>query len=87
MLGIPINTEISIENLILLLAPEKSLLAFADDTTGISVLVKAELNDNGNETKVSITKAARYIGNAVPPKLAEIIARSLDMNIKANNHV
>ena len=40
-----------------------------------------------DETKVSITKAARYIGNAVPPKLAEIIARSLDMNIKANNHV
>ena len=54
VLGIPISTEISIENLIFLLASSKSLLAFAEDTTGISVLVKAELNDSGNDTNVSI---------------------------------
>lgn len=30
-----------------------------------------------NEEIVSITKASRYIGNAVPPKLGEIIARSI----------
>lgn len=30
-----------------------------------------------NEEVVSITKASRYIGNAVPPKLGEIIARSI----------
>lgn len=35
-----------------------------------------------DETKVSITKAARYIGNAVPPKLGEIIAKSLNQSIK-----
>lgn len=40
-----------------------------------------------DETKVSITKAARYIGNAVPPKLGEIIAKSLDQNIKASKNV
>lgn len=30
-----------------------------------------------NEDSVSITKAARYIGNAVPPKLGEVIAKSI----------
>lgn len=30
-----------------------------------------------DEERVSITKAARYIGNAVPPKLGEVIALSL----------
>ncbi|WP_296110359.1 DNA (cytosine-5-)-methyltransferase [uncultured Alistipes sp.] len=39
-----------------------------------------------DETKVSITKAARYIGNAVPPKLGEVIARSLNQNIKASKN-
>lgn len=40
-----------------------------------------------NESRVSITKAARYIGNAVPPKLGEIIALSLYQNIKASKNV
>lgn len=40
-----------------------------------------------DETKVSITKAARYIGNAVPPKLGEIIARSLKQNINSYKNV
>lgn len=40
-----------------------------------------------DETKVSITKAARYIGNAVPPKLGEIIARSLEQNINSYKNV
>ena len=30
-----------------------------------------------NESSVSITKAARYIGNAVPPRLGEVIADSI----------
>ena len=30
-----------------------------------------------DEASVSITKAARYIGNAVPPRLGEIIAESI----------
>ena len=30
-----------------------------------------------NEESVSITKASRYIGNAVPPKLGEIIGQSI----------
>jgi DNA (cytosine-5)-methyltransferase 1 len=30
-----------------------------------------------NESSVSLTKASRYIGNAVPPKLGEVIAESI----------
>lgn len=30
-----------------------------------------------DEERVSITKASRYIGNAVPPRLGEIIAESI----------
>ena len=30
-----------------------------------------------DEAKVSLTKASRYIGNAVPPRLGEVIARSI----------
>lgn len=30
-----------------------------------------------NEATVSVTKASRYIGNAVPPKLGEVIAKSI----------
>lgn len=30
-----------------------------------------------NETSTSLTKASRYIGNAVPPKLGEVIAQSI----------
>lgn len=37
-----------------------------------------------NENDVSITKASRYIGNAVPPRLGEIIAESIIDHIK--NH-
>ena len=36
-----------------------------------------------DEANVSITKASRYIGNAVPPKLGEIIAGSIKQNIKS----
>lgn len=40
--------------------------------------------DEGN---VSIIKASRYIGNAVPPKLGEVIAESIICHIKiANEH-
>lgn len=35
-----------------------------------------------NESSVSITKAARYIGNAVPPRLGEVIADSIIAHIK-----
>ncbi len=35
-----------------------------------------------NEKSVSITKASRYIGNAVPPKLGEVIAQSIIENVK-----
>lgn len=37
-----------------------------------------------DEEEVSITKASRYIGNAVPPKLGEIIADSIKNHIR--NH-
>ena len=37
-----------------------------------------------NESKVSITKASRYIGNAVPPRLGEIIADSIIAHIKTH---
>lgn len=34
-----------------------------------------------NEHEVSLTKASRYIGNAVPPRLGEIIAQSITLHI------
>lgn len=37
-----------------------------------------------NEEEVSITKASRYIGNAVPPRLGEIIADSIKVHIRNN---
>lgn len=35
-----------------------------------------------NEHEVSLTKASRYIGNAVPPKLGEVIAQSIKKHIE-----
>lgn len=35
-----------------------------------------------NEEDVSLTKASRYIGNAVPPRLGEIIAESIKIHIR-----
>lgn len=35
-----------------------------------------------DERQVSLTKASRYIGNAVPPKLGEVIADSICLHIK-----
>lgn len=35
-----------------------------------------------NEHEVSLTKASRYIGNAVPPKLGEVIAQSIKNHIE-----
>lgn len=37
-----------------------------------------------NEHEVSLTKASRYIGNAVPPKLGEAIAQSIKNHIESN---
>lgn len=37
-----------------------------------------------NEEEVSITKASRYIGNAVPPRLGEIIADSIKEHIRSH---
>ena len=37
-----------------------------------------------NEEEVSLSKASRYIGNAVPPKLGEVIAESIIQHIR--NH-
>ena len=37
-----------------------------------------------DEKKVSITTAARYIGNAVPPRLGEVIAESIIEHIKTH---
>ena len=37
-----------------------------------------------NEEEVSLSKASRYIGNAVPPKLGEVIAESIKKHIR--NH-
>ena len=37
-----------------------------------------------NEQEVSLAKASRYIGNAVPPKLGEVIAESIKRHIR--NH-
>ena len=38
-----------------------------------------------NEKEVSITKASRYIGNAVPPRLGEVIADSIKLHIRNNS--
>lgn len=38
-----------------------------------------------NEHEVSLTKASRYIGNAVPPKLGEVIAQSIILHISSPN--
>lgn len=35
-----------------------------------------------DEEKISLTKASRYIGNAVPPRLGEIIAESIKQHIR-----
>ena len=35
-----------------------------------------------NEQDVSLTKVSRYIGNAVPPKLGEVIAESIKKHIR-----
>lgn len=37
-----------------------------------------------NESSVSITKASRYIGNAVPPRLGEVIADSIIAHVKSH---
>lgn len=37
-----------------------------------------------NEKEVSLTKASRYIGNAVPPRLGEIIAESIKQHIRTH---
>ena len=37
-----------------------------------------------NEEEVSLSKASRYIGNAVPPRLGEVIAESIKIHIR--NH-
>lgn len=37
-----------------------------------------------NEQEVSLTKLSRYIGNAVPPKLGEIIAESIKKHIRTH---
>ncbi len=38
-----------------------------------------------NEQEVSLTKASRYIGNAVPPRLGEVIAESIMSHISGLN--
>lgn len=38
-----------------------------------------------NEYEVSLTKASRYIGNAVPPRLGEIIAQSIILHVSSPN--
>jgi len=38
-----------------------------------------------NEQEVSLSKASRYIGNAVPPKLGEVIAESIKQHIRNHN--
>ena len=37
-----------------------------------------------NESKISIVDASRYIGNAVPPRLGEVIAESIKQHIRNN---
>ena len=39
-----------------------------------------------NEDEVSLVKASRYIGNAVPPKLGEVIAESIRQHIRKNRY-
>lgn len=36
-----------------------------------------------DEESVSLTKASRYIGNAVPPRLGQIIAESIKQHIRS----
>ena len=40
-----------------------------------------------NETSTSLTKASRYIGNAVPPRLGEIIAKSIINHLHQNGKI
>ena len=35
-----------------------------------------------NEASISISTVSRYIGNAVPPKLGEVIAESIKQHLK-----
>ena len=37
-----------------------------------------------DEQSVSLSKASRYIGNAVPPRLGEIIAESIKQHIRTH---
>lgn len=37
-----------------------------------------------NEQEVSLTKASRYIGNAVPPRLGEVIAESIKQHVRTH---
>ena len=37
-----------------------------------------------NEQEVSLVKASRYIGNAVPPRLGEVIAESIKKHIRTH---
>ena len=37
-----------------------------------------------NEQEVSLAKASRYIGNAVPPRLGEVIAESIKQHIRTH---
>ena len=37
-----------------------------------------------NEQEVYLTKASRYIGNAVPPRLGEVIAESIKKHIRTH---
>lgn len=39
------------------------------------------------EEKFSVSKASRYIGNAVPPKLGEVIAESILLHLKSHNRL
>ena len=40
-----------------------------------------------DEENVSIVKASRYIGNAVPPRLGEIIAESIIQHLRTHKHI
>lgn len=40
-----------------------------------------------NESSVSLSKASRYIGNAVPPRLGEVIALSISKHLKEHGKV
>lgn len=39
-----------------------------------------------NESEVSLKNASRYIGNAVPPRLGEVIAESIKIHLRTNYH-